>query len=166
MVDESGNGKARDLGFLLGLTKQRISQLVQEGVLKRQVDGSFHFPTAIADYYRSKYEKEDDPQALYWDEKAIHERVKRETAEINLARLHNNVYSAKHVELVLIEMLSNLRTQLMGLPSKLAPALEDRKRDWIYETLTREIEEKLAELSEYSPALFTEEEIEENEVSE
>ena len=58
------------------------------------------------------------------------------------------------------EMASNLRAQLLGLPSKLAPILEHRKKEEIYDILTKEIEEKLSELSRYSPDLFMGEEVE------
>ena len=57
------------------------------------------------------------------------------------------------------EMVSNLRTQLLGLPSKLAPILNGADRDRIYDVLTQEIEEKLAELSEYRPEMFMSEEV-------
>ena len=62
------------------------------------------------------------------------------------------------VEMVMIEMLSNLRAQLLGLPSKLAPLIEGQGKDDIYQTLTVEIEEKLSELSEYEPNLFMQDE--------
>ena len=54
-------------------------------------------------------------------------------------------------------MAANLRTQLLGLPSKLAPMLEGKTKEDIYVEMTKEIEEKLAELAEYSPDLFDEE---------
>ena len=56
-------------------------------------------------------------------------------------------------------MLSNLRTQLLGLPTKLAPILEGLKREEIYEVLTKEIKEKLSELAEYTPEQYLEEEV-------
>ncbi|MBR6906427.1 MAG: hypothetical protein IKN33_05765, partial [Selenomonadaceae bacterium] len=89
-------------------------------------------------------------------------RVKREIAELKLAKMENSVYDAKTVELVMTEQLSNLRTQLLGLPSKLAPIIEGKSKEEIYETMTREIEEKLMELSEYTPELFTEEFVEDD----
>ena len=49
--------------------------------------------------------------------------------------------------------------RLLGLPTKLAPQLEGKTKEQIYVRLTREIEEKLSELSEYSPDLFTDEEV-------
>ena len=76
--------------------------------------------------------------------------------------MEGSVYDARTVELVLTEMLSNLRTQMLGLPSKLAPQLERKKKEKIYEVMTKEIEEKLNELSEYTPEMFTKEEIKED----
>ena len=73
--------------------------------------------------------------------------------------MEGKAYDARTVELVLTEMLSNLRTQLLGMPSKLAPQLERKKKEKIYELMTKEIEEKLNELSEYTPDMFTQEEI-------
>lgn len=64
------------------------------------------------------------------------------------------------------EMVSNLRTQLLGLPSKLAPMLNGADRDRIYDVLTQEIEEKLMELSEYRPEMFMSEEVVESEEAE
>ena len=52
---------------------------------------------------------------------------------------------------------ANLRTQLMGLPSKLAAMLEGTANEEIYTAMTKEIEEKLSELAAYSPDLFDEE---------
>ena len=79
--------------------------------------------------------------------------------------MESNVYDARTVELVLTEMLSNLRTQLLGLPAKMAPTLVSKSREQIYESMTKEIEDKLGELSEYSPELFTQEEIDNDEES-
>ena len=64
------------------------------------------------------------------------------------------------------EMVSNLRTQLLGLPSKIAPMLDGAGKNKIYSVLTEEIEEKLSELSEYKPDMFTSEEVIDNEEAE
>lgn len=76
-------------------------------------------------------------------ERALHEKAKREIAELKLAKLQGKAYDARTVELVMTEMMSNLRTQLLGLPSKLAPILEGHKKEEIYDILTKEIEEKI-----------------------
>ena len=79
-------------------------------------------------------------------------------AELKLAKMESRAYDARTVELVMTEQLSNLRTQLLGLPTKLAPILTGKGKDEIYGIITSEVKEKLAELFEYSPAMFADEE--------
>ncbi len=150
----------------VGLTTGRVSQLIHEGVVIRDDEdarGGVFLLQSVRNYDRLKgvgTQAEGEADIDYMSEKALHERVKRELAELKLAKAEARAYDARTVEMVLTEMLSNLRTQLLGLPSKLAPQLEDKSKGEIYEIMTREIEEKLDELSEYTPELFTGEEIE------
>ena len=143
----------------IGVTSGRVSQLIQEGVVLRDdkdARGGVYLVQSIRNYDALKNGsggvEGDDTD--YISEKAKHERVKRELSELRLAQNEASVYDACTVEMVMIEMLSNLRAQLLGLPSKLAPVMEGRSKDDIYQTLTAEIEEKLSELSEYEPSLF------------
>lgn len=154
-----------NLARAIGVTSGRVSQLIQEGIVlrdDRDSRGGVFLVQSIRNYgaLKNGRDGEGDDDLDYISEKAKHERVKREIAELRLAKMERRVYDAKTVELVLTEMLSNLRTQILGLPSKLAPQLEGKTRDQIYEVMTRELEERLSELSEYTPELFTEEEIE------
>lgn len=144
----------------LGITQPRVHQLISDGVVVRNKTGGVLVIDSLKNYYQVKSGTGEEGPIDYWTEKAKHEKTKREIAEINLAKMEHRVYDAKVVEIVLTEMLSNLRTQLLGLPSSLAPMLEEQKKEAIYEVLTSKIEEKLAELSEYTPELFTEEELE------
>lgn len=149
----------------LSLTQGRIGQLVKSGVMIRDDTdrmGGVKLVESMKNYYQfvappSASGGDDDEDIDYTTEKAKHERTKREIAEIQLAKLERRVYDAKTVELVMTEMLSTLRTQLLGLPSKLAPQLEGMKKEDIYTALTKSIEECLMELSEYTPDLFAEE---------
>lgn len=148
----------------IGVTSGRVYQLIQEGVVLRDDNdarGGVYLVQSIRNYDALKGVRmngENDPD--YISEKAKHERVKRELSELRLAQTEASVYDARTVELVMIEMLSNLRTQLLSLPSKLAPILEGRSKDDVYQILTDEIEEKLSELSAYEPGLFLQTEIE------
>ena len=157
--------KQKDLAFAIGVSPARVNQLVKDGIVIRDEEnqsGAVMLYESLKNYFQSgrgKTETSDGESVDYWEEKAKHEKTKREIAEIRLAKMENRVYDARTVELVLTEMLSNLRTQLLGLPSKLAPQLEGMAKEDIYEAMTREIEEKLSELSEYKPELFTAEEI-------
>ena len=149
----------------IGVTAGRIYGLIKEGVVIRDDDdtrGGVFLVQSVKNYVRMKNgssfsssDGEDGPD--YMAEKALHERTKREIAEIKLQKMERSVYDAKTVELVMTEMYSNLRTQLLGLPAKLAPQLEGRTKEDIYTLMTKEIEAQLAELAEYSPELFVSE---------
>ena len=67
------------------------------------------------------------------------------------------MHDAENVELVMTELLTNLRTQLLGLPATLAGQLSNKKQEDIYDILEKTIDEKLKELSDYEPSLFLEE---------
>ena len=121
---------------------------------------------SVQAYTSFKGKSESDNELDYMAEKAKHEKGKRELSALRLAKEEGRAYDAATVELVMTEMVSNLRTQLLGLPSKLAPILNGADRDRIYDVLTQEIEEKLAELSGYRPDMFMSEEVVENEEAE
>ena len=155
----------RQLAAAFGVVPARINHLINDGVVIRDesnAGGAVYLFENIKRFYSGKKSENAGIEAELdlTKEKAKHEKTKREIAELRLAKMESRVYDARTVELVMTEMLSNLRTQLLGLPSKLAPQLEGMKKEQIYETMTREIEEKLSELSEYKPELFTVEEIE------
>lgn len=157
----------RQLADALGVTPARINHLIKDDIVVRDTEntsGAVYLYESVKRYWSGKKEQAPDIAAELnlTLEKAKHEKTKREMAELRLAKMEKQVYDAKTVELVVTEMLSNLRTQLLGLPSKLAPQLDGMSKEEIYDTMTREIEEKLSELSEYSPDLFTAEEIEED----
>ena len=141
----------------LKISQQRVSQMVQQGVIPVDDNGDILLVEGIKAYCRMKKQAAEDEEVDFDKEWAKHEKAKREIAELKLDEMKKNAYSAKVVEYVMTEMASNLRTQLLGLPSKLAPVLEGKTKEEIYTTTTREIEEKLSELASYTPDLFDEE---------
>lgn len=147
-------GSTADLAELLMITTRRVNQLVDEEVLAREPEGDFILPTAVAAYYEYKYADKDE--TTYLTEKARHEKAKRELAELELQKRRNEVHDAADVELVMTDMLTNLRNQLLGLPAKMAPQLANRGKDYIDQALTDEIQSRLTELSDYSPDMFVE----------
>lgn len=153
----------KNLANYLGISPARICKLVKEGtVIRDESDesGGVFFGDSIRNYWIRKNEiAESDDDVDINLERAKREAAERKIAELKLAKMENRVYDARVVELVQTEMLSNLRTQLLGLPAKLAPIIEGKSRAEVYEILTKEIEEKLGELSEYTPEQYTREEI-------
>lgn len=146
-------GNTGELAKLLNITQRRVNQLAEEKIITRQPEGDFVLPEAIAEFYSFKFQS--DEAIDFMAEKALHEKAKRELAELELQKRRNEVHDAADVELVMTDMLTNLRSQLLGLPAKMAPQLANRDKDYIDQTLTDEIHSRLAELSDYSPEMFT-----------
>lgn len=117
-----------ELALAIGVSQQRVSQLISENVILRDKNNSVLVIESLKNYYKLKANSENPDDIDFQKERALHEKTKREIAELKLAKMQRSAYDARTVELVLTEMLSNLRTQLLGLPSKLAPILEDLKK--------------------------------------
>lgn len=140
-----------NLARAFGLTQPRISQLIDLGLVVRDEKdpmGGVKIFESTKLYYSSKVAAEDGDETLdLIAEKARHERVKREQSEIKLAQMKGELYEAATVEQAMIEIVTTLRTHLTALPAKLSTQLEMKTREEIYQTLTREIEDRLEELS-------------------
>lgn len=144
---------------LLGFTRQRINQLAKESVLEKQAPGRFLLRKNIKkyiDYIRiNQTEDDESATAQYWEEKALHEKAKREMAELNLARQRGHLHDAADVELVLTNMLVTFRNRILGTPQKVAPKIIGLTNlAEIVEVVNEELLEALTELSEYDPAMF------------
>lgn len=146
-------GNTGELAKLLNITQRRVNQLAEEKIITRQPEGDFVLPEAIAEFYSFKFQS--DEAIDFMAEKALHEKAKRELVELELQKRRNEVHDAADVELVMTDMLTNLRSQLLGLPAKMAVQLANRDKDYIDQTLTDEIHARLTEISDYSPEMFT-----------
>lgn len=148
------------LADLLGYTRQRINQLAKEGVLEKQAPGRFLLKLNIKkylDFLRTGQMTEEEEEAArrYWEEKALHEKAKRQIAELKLARLQNRLHDAADVELVMTNMLTTFRNRILAIPQKVAPKIIGMKNlAEISEAINIELLEALNELSDYDPALF------------
>lgn len=100
-------GSSSELAKLINLTDRRVRQLADTEILTRQPEGDFILPEAIEEYYIYKYKTEEAVD--YMAEKALHEKTKRELAELELAKRRNEVHDAGAVELVMTDMLTNWR---------------------------------------------------------
>jgi hypothetical protein len=150
------------MATLLGFTRQRINQLAKEGILEKQAAGRYPLMKNVQRYIeylrtgvKDKGDEDDEAQAKYWEEKALHEKAKREMAEIKLAKLKNQMHDASDVELVMTNMLVTFRTRILAIPDKVAPRVIGLKNlSEISDAINNELLEALTELSEYDPALF------------
>lgn len=137
------------LARYLGLSKARITQLVEEKIVVRDesdVKGKILAFDSVKNYFQSQQSSEGGVN--FWKEKGLHEKAKRQLAELKLQVQRGELYEAGVVESVMIEQLTNFRTKLLGLPAKIAASLPAEIRGEVYDNLTREIENCLEELSQ------------------
>lgn len=141
------------LGRALGLSQQRIGQLIDEGIVIRDEtarNGQVMFFESVRNFFLSRKKNwgEESTNVNFWEEKGLHEKAKRELSEIKLRKMRGEVYDASKVEGVLSEILTNFRNRLLGLPAKYAAQLDGKRHDEIFSILTTAIEENLNELTD------------------
>lgn len=142
------------LAELFGFSRQRINQLAKEGVLEKKAPGRFFLMLNIKKYIEflrngTVSEEEGEATALYWEEKALHERAKREKAEIELELFKGNLLKATDVEQTMADMILTAKSRLLSIPSKVSPKILGQKNiTAVAEIIRGEIYEALNELKE------------------
>lgn len=150
------------LGKMLGITERSVRRLAVEGVLVKTSSGRYQLVDSVYNYILNiKVSKTTKEQSRLEDdldleaEKAKHEQVKRQIAELKLSLMRGSCHKAEDVEAVMMDMLSNLRTRILGVPAKLTPLLlEKKEKGEINELLTKEMHELLLTLSDYRASDF------------
>lgn len=158
-INRSTKTTGDGLAACLGVTRPRIVQMAQEGVLVRDENSKYLVADNVQRFVN--YKAGGSGAVSYEEERALHEQSKRKMSEINLAKIERRMHDANDVEMVMVDMLTNLRSQLLGMPSTLSGELAGKSQEEVYTILTSAIEAKLTELSDYSPAMFDNEAIEE-----
>lgn len=146
----------QELAQILGKTTRWINELSRNGVLIQSGRGRFLLAENVQRYIEH-LEKQfaDENQIDYAKERALHEAVKREKAEIELAVMKGQMHRGSDVAAVMNDMVASFRSKVLSLPSKLAPQLVGKKEmPVVLAILTEEMHTALTELSEYDPQTF------------
>jgi phage terminase Nu1 subunit (DNA packaging protein) len=144
---------AKELSTIMDLTDRRVNQLVTEGIIEKEIEGNFDVMKCIISYYKNKAGVEAGIN--YEVERALHEKIKRETAEIQLAELRGNMHNADDVKRVLTGMLITFKSKILAIPGAVAARLTNQSNPNVISTvLTKEVKTALQELSEYDANLF------------
>lgn len=152
------------LESLFGVKDRTIRDLADKGILKRDSHGKYLFWNSTKSYItalkvanagKSNTRTDDDNSSLdLEEEKAQHERLKRQITEIKLQLIKGQVHKAEDVEAVMTNMFVRFKSKMTALPSKLARKLEGKTRTEIQGILKTDIDNALVELASYSPADF------------
>ncbi|WP_312906837.1 hypothetical protein [Tissierella praeacuta] len=150
---------------MFGCTTRWVRSLAEEGIIDRLKNGSYELQPTVNKYInhlKLSVEASTDEamnKEEYWTEKTLHEKAKREIAELELAKMKGTMHKAEDVELIMTDMLERIRSKIMAMPSKLSPMLIARDEITVIQNmLEEEVYSVLEELSDYSPDIFRGEE--------
>ncbi|RCX20892.1 phage terminase Nu1 subunit (DNA packaging protein) [Anaerobacterium chartisolvens] len=145
---------------LFNVTERTINNLTKDGIITRAERGKYDLVPTVQAYVKYLQEKafgKNVASGDYHSEKTAHERIKRQMAELTLAKMKAELLDAYIVERVMSEMNVGIRNKILSIPQKLAPKLTNiGESSEIYDVLNNELREVLTELSEYDPAQFIE----------
>ncbi len=151
------------LETLFGVKDRTIRDMVDKGIIKRDSHGKYLFWDSTKNYItalkvinagKNSAVTEDDGTLDLDEEKALHERLKRQITEIKLQLIKGQVHKAEDVEAVMTDMFARFKSKVTALPSKLAKRLEGKSRIEIQKILKTDIDNALVELADYRPADF------------
>lgn len=138
----------KQLAQVLKLSPTRANELTQEQIFVRDEtarNGQVMLFESLKNYFLSK--KPTDEGVNYWQEKARHEKAKRELAELKLSKERGESYDALEVETAWLELITDFKQKLIGLGHKVAPRLEGLSSGAICAIIDAELELALKELS-------------------
>lgn len=155
---------SKTLEALFGVKDRTIRDLADKGIITRDSHGKYLFWNSAKGYItalkivnagKAPQKSVDGEEVLDWEEeKAQHEKIKRQITEIKLQLIKGQVHKAEDVEAVMTDMFTKFRSKMTALPSKLAKKLEGKQRAEIQRILKEEIDNALVELSNYNAADF------------
>ncbi len=149
------------LGNCWGVTDRRVRQLREEGIISEVARGKYDLienTRKYCEYLRLQANANNDGKEVklnYDTEKALHEKVKREKAELQFKVMKGELHRSEDVESVMTDMITRSKTKLLGIPPKVAPMVLGYKDiSKVQLIIQNHIEEALNELADYDPQLF------------
>ena len=137
-----------EMAKILKVTQQRISQMRKNDEVVCDENGKILLVQSLEQIY-NKNSQNSCESVSFEEERALHEKAKREIAELKLGELKNDLH--KTADMVIV-----FRRTLLALPSKMATSLAGKTPEDINEILTKEINRALKELSEFDAAKLAE----------
>ncbi|WP_342471626.1 hypothetical protein MHH70_12475 [Metasolibacillus sp. FSL H7-0170] len=169
-VDERTIVNTKALAKMFNMTERNVRNLVAEDIIGRVGHGRYDLIDSVSRYItflKMASDGLDDAtveESLEY-EKWLHEKAKREKAEIELAHIKKEMHKSDEVEKVLNHMVMAFRSKMLSLPSKVALQLTTMNdANQIEDLLERDVHQALKELSEYDPSMFFAEDIDMEEI--
>lgn len=155
-LDEKTVVNTKTISKMFNMTERNVRYLVEEGVISRVTHGRYDLIDTVSRYItflKMSFDGIDENKVMesLEYEKWLHEKAKREKAEIELAHIKKEMHKADEVEKVQNHMVMAFRSKMLSLPSKVALQLANKDDPKLIEAiLERDIHEALSELAEYN----------------
>ena len=156
----------KQLAEILGLTVQRVGQLVAQNAVFKSGPKMFDLKSSVQGYLKfaeTKKKNQWDSGATgatgnegdgYDEHRARLTKAKADIAEIQAETMKGNFHEAGAVEVVWSDMLTNSRSRLLALPTRTAPLVrKETDLPVIQDILEKAVHEALLELTEYDPTI-------------
>ncbi|AJK27725.1 hypothetical protein ABNB59_19620 [Paenibacillus larvae] len=146
-----------ELAAIIGKSPQWVRQLTREKVLEQVNRGKYVLSEAVQAYIKHVEGESGNGKISYRDEKAEHERIKKEKAALELAVMKGELHRAEDVRAEMADMLTSFRSRILGIPTKLGPQLLNiSELADVTGILTKEMRSALTTLADYDPDKFAE----------
>lgn len=145
---------ADSIAAIIGKSRQRVVQLTQEGVFSKDDAGKYLLVDNVRRWMAYNSTEKTGPD--YDDERTLHEKVKRETSEIALAKIRGEVHASKDIMMMVGGMVTVFKRRMLSIPHKMAVTLAEKTADDINELLSCEITAALTELSQFDASRLAE----------
>jgi phage terminase Nu1 subunit (DNA packaging protein) len=140
---------ATTIGKACGVSRQRINNLVADGILPRADRGRFDLPSTVQAFFRHKYEKAHDNA----DAKSLTShrsrlaRIKADQAEREAERESGELIPASEIESAWLAIANTVRTRVSLVPTKIAPRVVTGTAVEAERLMQRELNAALAEIA-------------------
>jgi Fe2+ transport system protein B len=138
------------VGEWLGITDRHVRRLASEGIIDTVSKGKYDILDCVKKYtsylrQQNESRKSNKEVKLNYDvERALHEKVKRDTAELKLKVMKSDLHKAEDIEKIMNDTIANAREQLLSIPGKATlmvmghtdiPSIQSILQKVVYETL-------------------------------
>lgn len=147
------------IASLLLITPRRVQQLAKEGVIPRATPGEYELAPAVQGYVKYLQEKvsgggEDTSKADVNKHNARRAKADADIAEMQAAKMAEQLVSAEDVSGVIVKLVSELRVKLLNnVPTRIAARAKSEKKATAIKAIAKEeITGALRVVSELDPA--------------
>ncbi|QHZ50018.1 hypothetical protein ERICV_05119 [Paenibacillus phage phiERICV] len=141
-----------ELAAIIGKSPQWVRQLTREKVLEQVNRGKYVLSEAVQAYIKHVEGESSNGKISYRDEKAEHERIKKEMAELELEEMRSHLHTTQDVQEAWSDLIVEFRKRMTTLPPRMAGQLafiDNEKK--VKKLLTDEITAALQVLAQYDP---------------